>query len=411
MGHRRQFRLAVCAVGVIGAACNGVLGIHELAGDAATTEAGISDATTDSTIVGPADSSAQETGAEASLDSGIDSAPCDPDAFAVDPANCGSCGHNCLGGMCEAGACQPFSVSVPQDVPYYLALWAETVYWTESANGNVESAPKSGGNAHPILVGQAPNAGYLAVDGQRLYWGNNNNGEVALTSCPLSTCGSPSLPVALSAGVYGGLYTLALADGSVFANANQTGVIVQCPVDAPDGGPCTSVVSSLPYPNGVAADADGIYWTQYGAEGPNGALYMCPLAGCGVAPTLLVNGRTSPTYLVVDANNVYWIEYAGGASPGSLFQCPKTHCANNVVTLATGLQHPQSLAVDSTYVYWVNAVSLVASGSVQSCTIGDCEMPTTRATSDLPYDVAVDDAAVYWTAQGPATPGIWKIAK
>src|SRR5262249_52955723 len=33
--------------------------------------------------------------------------PSDPAALATDAHHCGACGHDCLGGACAAGACQP----------------------------------------------------------------------------------------------------------------------------------------------------------------------------------------------------------------------------------------------------------------------------------------------------------------
>jgi hypothetical protein len=40
----------------------------------------------------------------------------------TDPNNCGACGHNCLGGACVAGQCQPVILSANQSQPTFLTL-------------------------------------------------------------------------------------------------------------------------------------------------------------------------------------------------------------------------------------------------------------------------------------------------
>lgn len=389
-------------MGVVAAACNGVLGIHELAATTGTPDSGVSDggvdSAVDSGIVAPP---------EASVDAGTDTIACDLDATASDPLNCGACGHSCLGGGCEAGACQPVAVSRPQGAPNYLALGPGTIYWTETSNNSIASAPKMGGNAITLVSSGQTNApAGIVVDSERMYWGSTTY-NIGLSSCPLATCGAPTLPTPMLAGTYSGIFNVALADGSVYAPAHGNSQIIQCPVSAPEDASCSYFVQNRPAPNGIAVDDSGVYWTEDGQGGNAGAIYMCPLSGCPASPTSVAQGRPNPTFIALDANNVYWLEIQNGM--GVLNQCQKSNCTN-VIALASGLGNPQGLAVDSKYVYWVNSVPVGSSGSVQSCTIGDCETPTTLALSDKPYDIEIDDAAVYWTSDGEDA-GIWKLAK
>lgn len=56
----------------------------------------------DVTYRGPGD----DGGADGPVgDASGDIAVCHPDAIANDPRNCGACGHDCLDGQCNQGAC------------------------------------------------------------------------------------------------------------------------------------------------------------------------------------------------------------------------------------------------------------------------------------------------------------------
>src|SRR5262249_12538358 len=80
-------------------------------------------------------------------------APC-TGATSSDPHNCGGCGHDCLGGACDQGVCQPVVLATTVGAPNSLVVDGEDVFWIEASSfsgtqlnpdGSVRSVPRHGG--------------------------------------------------------------------------------------------------------------------------------------------------------------------------------------------------------------------------------------------------------------------------
>src|SRR3990172_1836857 len=91
------------------------------------------------------------TGDAASGDGALDgeAGPCTPSpSFATDPRNCGSCGHDCLGGACTAGACEPFALVTfaggGSDGPYGLFVAGADIYVTLRDSGKLVTCKRTG---------------------------------------------------------------------------------------------------------------------------------------------------------------------------------------------------------------------------------------------------------------------------
>lgn len=55
---------------------------------------------------------------------------------ANDPHNCGLCGHDCLGGACIEGRCQPVVLASGEAFPYTIISDGSTVFWANWSQGN-----------------------------------------------------------------------------------------------------------------------------------------------------------------------------------------------------------------------------------------------------------------------------------
>src|SRR4051794_1309885 len=60
-----------------------------------------------------------------------------------DAKNCGRCGHDCLGGTCQAGACQPVTLASGLAGPVGVHLDDTSVFWVEHKGGTVMKMPKT----------------------------------------------------------------------------------------------------------------------------------------------------------------------------------------------------------------------------------------------------------------------------
>lgn len=314
----------------------------------------------------------------------------------ADSANCGVCGHDCLGGLCQGGECQPVKIASGQGQPSGIDVDATHVYWTSATNGTVMKAPIGGGAPTTLASGISGPAG-VAVDSTNVYWVATSGGNVY--KAPIDGGNSTIL-----ASAQGSPLNIAVDATHVYWT-NYGGTVMKVPIA---GGVPTVLASAQPTPLGLAVDADYVYWVN-GFFGSNNATVMkVPIDG-GV-PLTIASGQTRPTAISVDATSAYWVNVVGNGAD-TLLKCPLGGCPGNIpVTLASSQQigHLSNLiliAVDSTHVYWPNGPD----GTIKRVSIHG-GVPKTLATGQQSPNAVVDDAnSIYWTQiQGG---NIMKLAK
>jgi sugar lactone lactonase YvrE len=222
---------------------------------------------------------------------------------------------------------------------------------------------------------------------------------------------------------------------------------VPVPGQCPQG--CVALATGLPEPNGIALDADAVYWTDsstgsvlrvaktggaaanlfggspqdssttvsrasgiavdsrfvYWAD-PNGG-FVAKVPKAGGTPVMLTMGQSDPTFVAVDATNIYWAQGTnGGSSTASLLRMPLN--GGVPVTLAS-MTSPEGIALDATHVYWTDGGTLNAKnqsnhdGAVMRVPIAG-GAPEVLASGLLqPSGIAVDAASVYWTSNPDRT--------
>ena len=121
-------------------------------------------------------------------DAGSD-ASCGAASLQSDPSNCGACGHDCLGGLCTSGQCQPVALVPAQPGPFGLTLTADRVYWSNFEGEQVMSALKDGGgvtaSSRPTRLGVS-NPIDVVTDDTYVYWYDDEDN----TSDPGRTSGA-----------------------------------------------------------------------------------------------------------------------------------------------------------------------------------------------------------------------------
>src|SRR5262249_26342220 len=91
--------------------------------------------------------------------------------LSFDPANCGSCGHDCQGGTCAGGVCQAVTLATGPSGASGIAVDATNVFWTAGGSppGAVMKVPIAGGPPTVLASGQdLPDS--IAVDATSVYW-------------------------------------------------------------------------------------------------------------------------------------------------------------------------------------------------------------------------------------------------
>jgi hypothetical protein len=268
-----------------------------------------------------------------------------------DPANCGRCGHDCQGGACNAGACQPVTLSTQGGA--FIAVDSANVYWSSFSAGTVTQLPFGGGMPITIAAGQT-NVFDLTSDGT-----------------------------------------------SVYFLAGETGTVVGSVFKVPVGGGAISTVSAntAPAEEGIAVDATSVYWF----EGPT--IMRAPKGGGAATMLVPFMGDSSASFhdLAIDATSVFWtstsLQFGNSVSSVPIG-------GGAVTKLAPGLQGPQGIAVDDQNVYWANGGTNGTDGTVMKEPLGGGAITVLASGQCSASEVAADGTNVYWVNLGcPGGPG------
>ena len=326
--------------------------------------------------------------------------------------HCGYCRHDCEGGVCVAGTCQPVvleDVGMPSSG---LAVGADFIYWSTQPVDNSTGAPSeteihrcqtNGCNSGPTLfadqfkwsaVERWENSLSLAADGRDVYWIDGATSvtygeENRLLRCPTQGC-SVSGPEIVATVEYGGRVGLS-PNYIIWRDFNGDQVWAK----NRNGGTPISVAVNQSNEGVIVADAEHLYWATNGQirrcplgvscddwaievlfESPgtigsiiqlvlvDGALYwvvsgrfgesiLAMTLNDGSAPRELKSGLNNPIIHVANGH-LFWAE-ASKAAPytTSLWGCALPNCTN-AKALVTNEAYPvPQLTGDSNRLFWI----------------------------------------------------------
>jgi hypothetical protein len=341
-----------------------------------------------------------------------------------DGKNCGSCGHDCQGGACMAGVCQPVVLASGQSTPFGIAVDSKNVYWTNSSDGTVSKCAIEGCSNNPTVLasGQAEPAA-IRTDSLNVYWVDQARtfDAGAVAKCSVDGCGQSPTTVAGGQSFPGDNLAL-FGDAVYWASMSLDGTvsILSCSKEG-----CTGTPSVLSWGQDtvleLAVNSMGFYWTT------DSYVLTCFLGGCNNqtvdgGPRVTVLAQPANGSLTIDSTNVYWT--VPDATNGQVLSCPITGCAQGpdgglvINTIATGQIWPWEIAVDATSVYWLNnGGSGMHNGSIDKCPLTGCPPNADGGTNQIvlasgqtsPSALAIDHTSVYWTDQNAGT--VMKVAK
>lgn len=375
--------------------------------------------TADAAPADGSDTASGEAGTDAGHDTGTSCtaplADCDGNgscetSTATEPKHCGVCGHDCGGGACVGGRCQPQMIGSNVDAPLSLAVNSSGVFWLRS--DSVEKCPKAGCIGPPtVLASSSTQVDVLArrhifVDETKAYWlgdapaaGTN----IYIFACDVGGCGKTPTPIGDYTGVgqlvgnatslvwydsTGGLMRVPIAGGSteylslayrgesfgfavddtwlVFSNTDFSAggaggvwlgkVENKAPTKVMDKGRHVAIAGGTTVLASVDLDAS------------RSTVISCPVTGCGGTGTPLFQmPEGTINDIVADATAVYWaVKASAGAADGKIRACRLPGCPGGPETVADAQANPYALALDGDFVYWANKGTGAANtGSIQ----------------------------------------------
>ena len=306
----------------------------------------------------------------------------------TDAANCGYCGHDCRGGGCANGACQPVVVGKTNalDHPGGLQVDDLNVYfsfgWGAGKSG-LARMPINGGAAVPLLQGQSW-INRLALTSSSLLWTEygsqpGTNGMVAT----MPKKGGTLTPV-----VAGLAYPTTLAIGATHIYYAMQGWSIH---RVPLAGGTSELLWSTSGPYDaidIAVDSTHVYFSLLGVAG---SIQKIPLTGG--AATLLAWAANHPYSVAVGGGHVYWADVGTPPtySDGSISRVPINGGAGEV--FAPSQCQPESVQLDGEYAYWAT----YCGGTVARMPIKGGPIRVLAAGQAGPSSLALNDDEVYWT--------------
>lgn len=346
----------------------------------------------------PVDAAAIPDASEPAPDAAFaDAGSCGGADLLTDPLNCGSCGHDCVGGTCTAGVCDAVTMAVGLDVPLSLAVDATHVYLVD-INANLVQRQVKDGSAPLETIAAGLNAPRgTCVDATYVYF-------VDYISTPGSTLGGTAWRVVkdgsapaevLGTFPFGGPIALAADDTSLYVLAAPGYAIHRFPKA---GGAPTTVVASWPSPLlSLAVDSTDLYVT---GTSPDGVIpgSLSRLAKDGTGPVTIVDSQPPPLLpirVVVAGDDVYvaWWNIDAFPDSAAIDRVSKT---TGVVTTIAGGEGVVDLAADALGAAWVNPDFPASVWAV-----GPTDVAGSERASGYAYvkAVAVDATAIYWVTQ------------
>ncbi len=375
---------------------------------------GVNDIFLEPDLTSPGPDALAEVGSDGQgpADTGGDGATCVAD-LTTDKRHCGRCGHDCLGGNCNAGKCEVVALAGSLPSPVSLAIDATHLYLANFRDDSVVRVPKAGGAVEPLVTAWGSVVG-VAVSGTSLFWssrgsfGDGGGGSFGgVWTCTLPACTNKK-----NVSPVGGVQHLAVNGGFLYY-ATGDGVRRM----AVDGTGDLALVSGINQAFSLAVDATHVYYTSR-----ENSLQRVLVGGGGNEPVgpLVAN---SIGFVATDSQRFFWA-YTDMADRGQLLGGLKSAPATRV---SYGTMNEQSLAVasDDTNVYWTNDGTVTGTGfnttsngdaELLTCPVAGCAGDPIRLVDKLQFtgQIVLDGPAIYFLeyATSKANNGrLLKIAK
>lgn len=308
-----------------------------------------------------------------------------------DAANCGACGHGCLGGACESGVCRPLALSsVPTgSISETLALDGDSVYWMSSGDTGYQlsKVAKAGGAKVQLATGAGtPYLGRanLAVDDQSAYWISFQ--PRAVLSASLGGGGAPTLLAPLPDGESGLEAAVAVDAQSIYYKVSFVGVWA---LAKGSGAPRELAPLGGDSYGGLGLDGGQVYWTEL-----DGGLHAAGTAGGG--STLLLGGRPAPTGALALSGSLYWLEVGAIGRPSSVMTAALDGTSAHPLASGLAVEVDAPLAVDDESVYLLTG--LLGDKHVTTLPREGGTPQTMAGYSGFAQGLAADETSLYFTS-------------
>lgn len=217
-----------------------------------------------------------------------------------DPNNCGSCGHDCLGGACTAGRCQPRPLATVEAAQY---LFGDASFLYVGTNSNTPSSPGKATLAQPLLRIDKANLATKSILPPGPYaWDMHRQPDDSffVTSARSVLRVDPSGAVRKLA-TFGNLVErLTVTPSQIYTTSFFGDALYRLSFDG-----TFSTVAQIPSAEGMCEDQDFIYVSQ---QDQVTQFFRLSKATGAIAPWVALPAKARRA--VVDGDYLYWTSFA-----------------------------------------------------------------------------------------------------
>jgi hypothetical protein len=323
-----------------------------------------------------------------------------------DPANCGTCGHDCQGGTCNpGGVCGPVQLRKGEVGLYALAVDDQNVYWTaqdQSGGGSVKDLPLVGAAQPTTLYGtQAPMApADLVLDGQGRVWFLGNDATNDAWNLFFAKISTPGTGGSVSAAMTGAGKGLACDGTSVYAADDDPNTAAWAVAGWPiSGGTAVTVASgSGGRMMGVASGTKDVAW----ANQVSNAVFSNPKSTPNTPTTIASNMNLAPGMISAGPNAVFWTTFGANNTTGVWSGQFGTQGSGKEIATVSGYQ--LRLATDNALLFFTDGTGTVGTLTFDGKT--ETDLFTNRGA---PGPIAVNANYIVWYEQGNGS--IWRAVR
>ncbi|MEO7034361.1 MAG: hypothetical protein ABI548_10730 [Polyangiaceae bacterium] len=350
----------------------------------------------------------------------------------TDAANCGACGHSCLGGACAAGMCQPLLLgTVPSAVDYArdtIVSGGGVYVFSQVGNGSPSNVWQTSATT-PATPTEVKVSGTVScIMNGKLFWTTGTQPD-QIESCTLSNCAATTTPLVTATGSFTGSPGCDAANNELVWLEPSTSGAFQTIFRASSTGANARQITSFTFPNDGASWAlvDDPMFTggsvrRFFYAGSNNT------AGSSSLYAITTDVVNASGIALITAPNSSHVDGVLADDALALVSDYLTSAAYNTLTvpLPNGITSgpaPVFVAgelsrgvLDSTSFYGpISSAAAIPNDAIVRCPRTGCTTPTILVRGQAnPNYFAQDATALYWTTDSlTSTLGfsIWKLAK
>jgi len=336
----------------------------------------------------------------------------------TDTSHCGRCDHDCLGGTCELGVCQPVTIEVGQHGASSVAVDATHVYWGRGAtsqSGASISSKLIDGTGTPAVFAPGEHGSGITIANGQIYWSFAG----ALRTCPAPDCSGGPSNLASSGGTTSGDVLVAQSTNRIYfgepsAYNTGNGGLWYVPLL---GGTAQQVAGAPVNPQDIVSDGTNLYWISSSTyttdvQNSDGEVVRMPLAGGSIVP--LADGLRGDIARVAVASGAVYFGGAmivAGAYEQGIFKLPLPNGVGSGTPPSFASLFPRGMVTDDNYLYFT------ADNEVYRCPHSGCATPPEvfAPGQNGVGGIAQDAVSIYWVTSGslgaPDTAAVRRLAK